>query len=81
MQMVIERDGTVRCLYSEEHELHLLGGQSIARGSHVEPSSEGRWTAGLSPVNGPVPGPYRHRSDALAAERQGLEEHWLPAAR
>ena len=53
----------------------------IARGSHVEPTVDGQWTADLSPVNGPVLGPFRCRSDALVAERQWLEEHWLEQVR
>ncbi|MFV1967333.1 MAG: hypothetical protein ACC628_18035 [Pirellulaceae bacterium] len=81
MQMVVQPDGGVRCLYGEELDLYLLGKLSIERGSHVEPTVEGQWTADLSPVDGPVLGPFRCRSDALTAELQWLEEHWLPTAR
>ena len=81
MQMVVQPNGGVRCLYSETLDLYLLGKLSIERGSHVEPTVEGQWTADLSPVDGPVLGPFRCRSDALTAERQWLEEYWLPTAR
>jgi len=81
MQIVVQTDGAVRCLYGEELELSLLGKLSIARGSHVEPTADGEWTADLSPVSGPVLGPFPNRSEALCAERQWLEAHWLPAAR
>ena len=37
---------------------------------------DGAWTADLSPVNGPVLGPYTRRSEALAAEIAWLER-WL----
>ena len=58
-------------------DLALLGRLKIARGSHVEPTADGRWSADLAPVGGPVLGPFSHRSEALAAERQWLETHWL----
>lgn len=81
MQLVVQSGGTVHCLYSEELDLPQLGSLVIARGSHVEPSHEGQWTADLSPVHGPVLGPFPSRSDALLAERQWLETHWLIQAR
>ena len=81
MQIVVQTDGAVRCLYGEELELTRLGKLSIARGSHVEPTVDGQWTADMSPVSGPVLGPFSNRSEALSAERQWLERHWLPTAR
>ena len=81
MQLVIRPGGTVCCLYGEEIELQTIGAMSIARGSHVEPDPAGQWTADLSPVDGPVLGPFTNRSAALEAERQWLETHWLPKAR
>lgn len=50
-----------------------LGASSIRRASHVEPAPGG-WTADLSPVGGPVLGPFILRAQALAAERRWLEE-------
>ena len=81
MQLMIRPNGTVHCLYGEELDLHQIGSLAIARGSHVEPDATGQWTADLSPVNGSMLGPFSSRSDALAAERQWLETHWLPQAR
>jgi hypothetical protein len=81
MQMVIAPGGAVKCLYGEEVELLALGRLSIERGSHVEPTSNGQWTADLSPVEGPLLGPFNCRSDALTAEREWLEGYWLPSAR
>ena len=81
MQLVIENTGHVRCVYSEAIDLTALGSLAIARGSHVEPTEDGRWTADLSPVGGPVLGPFDHRSDALTAELDWLESHWLIEAR
>ena len=73
MQIVITPDGTVKCLYGEELDLHALGQLCIQRGSHVEPTEDGQWTADLSPVNGPMLGPFANRSAALDAEREWLE--------
>ena len=81
MQIVVKTDGVVRCLYGEELDLARLGKLVIARGSHVEPTADGHWMADMSPVNGPVLGPFPRRSEALSAERQWLETHWLPTAR
>ncbi|PHS11665.1 MAG: hypothetical protein COA78_09120 [Blastopirellula sp.] len=81
MQLVVQPTGEVRCIYGEELDLHRLGKLAIARGSHVEPNCDGDWTADLSPVNGPVLGPFHSRSDALTAERQWLEANWLPSVR
>jgi hypothetical protein len=77
MELNVSLTGQVRCLYGEAIDLSQLGTLSIARGSHVEPEADGRWTADMGPVGGPVLGPFPHRSEALAAERQWLEAHWL----
>ena len=77
MQLVIDTAGSVRCLYSEAIDLAALGPLAIRRGSHVEPTADGRWLCDLSPVSGPVLGPFGCRSEALAAEVAWLEAHWL----
>ena len=77
MQLVVDRDGTVRCLYGEALDLAALGVPCIRRASHVEPDSVGMWWADLSPVGGPKLGPFGLRSAALEAERAWLEQHWL----
>jgi hypothetical protein len=77
MQLVITPDGTLRCVYDEAVDLSSLGRSVISRASHVEPDQDGSWHADLSPVGGPVLGPFSQRSAALAAERAWLEEHWL----
>ena len=81
MQLVIDPHGTVRCVYGETIELTALGPLQITRGSHVEPTRDGRWSADLSVVSGPLLGPFVHRSEALAAERSWLDEHWLVRSR
>lgn len=77
MQLVIDPQGNVRAVYDEAIDLSQLGTMSIARGSHVEPDGSGQWYADLSPVSGPRLGPFKLRSDALAAERTWLEANWL----
>lgn len=79
MQLVVQPSGRIRCLYGEAIDLHELGRLSIQRGSHVEPTSDGRWTADLGPVGGPQLGPFDFRSEALAAEQAWLETEWLLA--
>ena len=80
MQLVIGQDGLVRGIYGEEINLAALGQARISRASHVEPDGEGRWLADLSPVGGPVLGPFVRRSDALEAEVYWLRENWLSKA-
>jgi hypothetical protein len=77
MNLIIGRNGSVRGIYGEEIALDALGPLKIDRASHVEPDQHGRWSADLSPVGGPVLGPFDRRSEALAAEVEWLEEHWL----
>jgi len=80
MQIVIDTRGMARCIYNEAIPLTALGRIKIRRGSHVEPIESGRWVADLSPVSGPVLGPFVFRSQALAAERRWLEKHWLSSS-
>ncbi len=77
MLMIFDTNGSVRCLYSDALELDRIGRLTISRGSHVEPTPDGQWTADMSPVCGPVLGPYRSRRDALAAEVNWIEANWL----
>ena len=80
MQIVITTDGTVRSIYYDQLELQTLGKLTIRRGSHVEPTPAGDWLVDLSPVNGPLLGPYGKRHKALDAEIEWLETHWLNPA-
>jgi hypothetical protein len=77
MDVIVNADGSVRCVYGEELPLSQLGRLNIRRASHVEPTADGEWTADLVPVNGPVLGPYTTRTEALSAEVQWLRDHWL----
>jgi hypothetical protein len=77
MELLIQPNGIVRTIYAKTIELASLGTVNIRRASHVEPTTEGRWTADLSPVGGPMLGPFALRSEALDAEQQWLLHHWL----
>jgi hypothetical protein len=76
MQLVISPVGNIRCIYGEEMDLAIFGLPQIRRASHVEPTADGQWEADLSPVIGPILGPFASRSDALAAEVAWLQQHW-----
>ena len=78
MKLIVRPDGTVQAIYDETLDLGLLGRPTITRASHVEPDERGCWFADLSPVAGPVLGPFCRRSEALEAELAWLVTNWLP---
>jgi hypothetical protein len=80
MEMLVHPGGEVRCVYAEAIDLHVLGHPHITRASHVEPDEQGRWWADLAPAGGPRLGPFRLRTQALDAEQQWLNQHWLTAS-
>lgn len=70
--IVVDKDGNIKLIY-EDDLVGLLrekaaGAISITRASHVEPTVGGCWTADLTPVRGPVLGPFATRQEALTAE-------------
>ena len=73
--LVVVVDGVqLRWIYDDAARgLLELGPGQIRRASMVEPSPSGGWTADLSPVQGPILGPFPTRGEALAAERAYLE--------
>ena len=79
MDLFINPQGEVCCLYDEAIDLTRLGPLAIRRASHVEPDASGAWYADLAPVDGPRLGPFRQRSAALAAEAAWLVAHRLAA--
>lgn len=67
--VIVQPDGTTQFIYHDELlPLKALGSYSARRASHVEPSDCGLWTADLSPVQGPILGPFETRREALDAE-------------
>jgi hypothetical protein len=77
MGLIIHRGGRVSGIYTESIPLRQIGRLSIERASHVEPTCEGTWQADLTPVDGPVLGPFQVRSEAISAELQWLRKHWV----
>jgi hypothetical protein len=77
MHIVFTPDGNARAIYGESIDLTELGTVDVKRASHVEPDGAGGWYADLLPVGGPVLPGFRQRSEALAAEINWLNEHWL----
>ncbi len=77
MTVLIDSRGTARALYSEGLDLTALGACTIQRASVVEPDSLGQWWGDLALSGGPVLGPFRRRSEALAAEVAWLEANRL----
>ncbi|MBU6435508.1 MAG: hypothetical protein KGS09_20215 [Nitrospirae bacterium] len=70
--------GTIEFIYHDAlRPLLAAGNAHIWRASHVEPTADGQWTADLTPVQGPILGPYLTRAEALTAETDWLTEHWL----
>ena len=72
MQIVINPSGVFIGIYSDNFDYGELGRPQIRRASHVEPTDDGRWSADLSPVDGPMLGPFDKRSEALDAEIEWL---------
>jgi len=66
-------DGSILAIYSDDRieALRLIGETTVTRASHVEPLGDG-WSADMSPVNGPVLGPFPSRQAALNAEVEWL---------
>lgn len=79
--LVVRQDGTACVIYDDElaSVLAVCGRLFVRRASHVEPVRQDGftigWQADLSPIGGPILGPFAYRRDALHAERL-----WLQAA-
>ena len=78
MELVVDAGGDVRCVYGEELDLREIGKLQITRASHVEPDRDGFWWADMGPVEGPVLGPFKNRTEALQAERGWLMGRDIP---
>lgn len=77
-QMIFGPDGQCRFIHSDELAEIAPGPLKTKRASHVEPTDQGMWTADMSPVGGPVLGPFGTRGSALVAERMWLVQHNVP---
>lgn len=75
IDLIIEADGTVSFIHNDDAAASFgTATMQISRASHVEPTHDGRWTADLDPIGGPVLGPFARRQEALDAEVAWLRE-------
>ena len=76
--IIVDPQGTARWINSDQ--LAVPPSATIARASHVEPGRDSAgnhcWLADMSPVGGPILGPYATRGRALTAELVWLAS-WL----
>lgn len=74
-----DENGNLIFIYNDDvaEALSGLGAISTTRASHVEPGSDGKWHADMSPVNGPALGPFDRRQTALDTEVEWLQENAL----
>lgn len=77
--ITISETGQARMIYHDDlAPLLAQGDATVRRASHVEPApGGGGWTADLTPVDGPVLGPFMLRQQALDAEVAWLRQHVL----
>lgn len=77
ISLTIHPDGSIGTIHDDAlADLYDEGTTEIRRASHVEPVNGGEqvnWVADLAPVNGPMLGPHRLRSEALQAEVDWLK--------
>lgn len=75
-EFIISPDGrSVHHVYSDDLEVMFRDSRKTTRrASRVEPAPAGGWAADLSPVGGPILGPFRLRHQALNAELDWLSE-------
>ena len=74
----ISPSGGIEFIYHDDLRPLLTAGDAhIRRASRVEPTPDGQWTADLTPMHGPILGPYLTRTEALTAETDWLTQHWL----
>jgi len=77
VKITVDRQGTLRTIYSEGLDLSQLGKVLIKRASQVEPDTCGLWWADMALSGGPNFGPFVRRSEAIAVEVAWLENHSL----
>lgn len=75
MDLVVGVDDITRCIYDQSRGLREIWKTQITRASHVEPVRDGRWWAGMRPVDGPVLGPFKNRTEAVGTARGASGPH------
>lgn len=79
-EIIVEPNGMARFIYGDDiaEVMRDVGLLSVDRASHVEPTSDGQWSADMSPVGGPELGPFTTRREALATEVAWLKANDIP---
>lgn len=84
IDLIIRADGHIDAIHNDAlSDLYNQGKASVKRASNVEPVDGGEqvnWVADMALVGGPRLGPYRLRSEALAAEVEWLKQHMVDAS-
>ena len=80
--ITVQRDGTMKFVYDDRLKgLMQQGHATITRASHVEPTPDNEWGADMSPVGGPMLGPFNTRQEALDAEVEWINHNVLTGTR
>jgi hypothetical protein len=78
MKLVVTKDGSIQTIAPDDLSfINSLGTCDVRRASHVEAvNHNGKfvWEADLSPVGGPVLGPFFTRTEALQKEVEWLDQ-------
>jgi hypothetical protein len=78
MRLVVGPDGNTQAIAPNDLSLgNCFGPCEVRRASHVEAvkqEEEYFWTVDLSPVGGPILGPFVTRTEALEEETEWLEQ-------
>jgi len=73
-----DETGALTFIYHDDLAFLMeLGHAETKRASHVEPGPDNKWYADMSPVAGPVLGPFDFRQQALDAETKFIKENVL----
>ena len=78
LKLLVRTDSTVQAIYSDELAplIDKASHVEVRRASFVEPDPDGGWTATMQ--DGTKLGPFRLRSEALAAEIRYLDSKLFP---
>lgn len=82
MKFIVNPDGSIELIHKDDVNQMFDNPTvvDIKRASHVEPTiKDGKvsWFSDMTPVNGPVLGPFDNREEALKEEVTWLENNYL----
>ena len=81
IRIKVTPSGAVSMIYNEAYDMSAHGPTKIRRASQVEPNADGKWEADMSLLGeehaGVILGPFDDRSDAITAEVDYINKHYL----